>query len=401
MIKQVGKNDTDDVKLITTLTFPLTMKPTSNVELIDYTRSEKKVLVSIRNLSHWPADRISQITVNLKINDTVFKLLSCNRLQTETQTVDLGKLNYSNSNSTELNASSSAALNVGNGIISSYENTSSNKLGDLNYGSKNTSGETGTHTSTSSAGLGGKFNASRSFSEEVLLKQRLVTLNASISKNTLSLYQQSISGIDLSGNIIADISFDSPENIAVVSTYSFAELFKSGIANNSEKLKVKETLIKFFNYKKDITAELSYSADFRHVTQRHTTITESDDVIELVCGKTDDSKIQTIGFFSGAGGLDIGSQLAGSKVISSLDFDRDSVATMKANKYFAHSKHFHRDIKEMFASDYTKVIKDNKPEKLILVGGPPCQPFSKAGYWVTHQAHAAHSPHHKQQRITR
>ncbi|VAW12962.1 DNA-cytosine methyltransferase [hydrothermal vent metagenome] len=98
-----------------------------------------------------------------------------------------------------------------------------------------------------------------------------------------------------------------------------------------------------------------------------------------------DSKIQTIGFFSGAGGLDIGSQLAGSKVISSLDFDRDSVATMKANKYFAHSKHFLNDIKQMNASDYSQIIKANNPEKLILVGGPPCQPFSKAGYWVTHK----------------
>jgi DNA (cytosine-5)-methyltransferase 1 len=98
-----------------------------------------------------------------------------------------------------------------------------------------------------------------------------------------------------------------------------------------------------------------------------------------------DSKIQTIGFFSGAGGLDIGSQLAGSKVISSLDFDRDSVATMKSNNYFSHTTHFHKDIKAMNAKDYSSIIKQNNPEKLILVGGPPCQPFSKAGYWKTHE----------------
>lgn len=98
-----------------------------------------------------------------------------------------------------------------------------------------------------------------------------------------------------------------------------------------------------------------------------------------------DSKIQSIGIFSGAGGLDIGSQLAGAKVISSLDFDKDSVATMKGNKYFSHSCHLLRDIKEIHAKDYLKIIKENNPEKLILLGGPPCQPFSKAGYWVTHK----------------
>ena len=49
-----------------------------------------------------------------------------------------------------------------------------------------------------------------------------------------------------------------------------------------------------------------------------------------------DSKVQAVSFFSGAGGLDIGTQLAGSKVISSLDFDEDSVKTMRNNKYFSH-----------------------------------------------------------------
>jgi len=125
--------------------------------------------------------------------------------------------------------------------------------------------------------------------------------------------------------------------------------------------------------------KISLRNDFVNITYNHRGYSVNDKVDLII-----DSKIQTIGFFSGAGGLDIGSQLAGTKVISSLDFDKDSVATMKANKYFAHTKHFHKDIKEMHAKDYEKIIKANNPEKLILVGGPPCQPFSKAGYWVTH-----------------
>lgn len=120
--------------------------------------------------------------------------------------------------------------------------------------------------------------------------------------------------------------------------------------------------------------------EFINIDFEHKGYTVNDQTEKIV-----DSKIQTIGFFSGAGGLDIGAQLAGSKVISSLDFDKDSVATMKSNRYFSHTKHFHKDIKEMTALDYSEILKGNNPEKLILVGGPPCQPFSKAGYWVTHK----------------
>lgn len=96
-----------------------------------------------------------------------------------------------------------------------------------------------------------------------------------------------------------------------------------------------------------------------------------------------ESKIQGLSFFSGAGGLDIGAQMAGVKVISSLDFNKDAVATMANNKFFAHTHHRCDDIRNVKASDFSSILRENNPEKLVLLGGPPCQPFSKAGYWRT------------------
>ncbi len=97
------------------------------------------------------------------------------------------------------------------------------------------------------------------------------------------------------------------------------------------------------------------------------------------------SSIQCISLFSGCGGLDIGAQLANCKVISTLDFDKDCYNTISSNNFFNHSDHILGDIKDMSAKNYSEVLKSNNPEKLILIGGPPCQPFSKAGYWVTHK----------------
>ena len=96
-----------------------------------------------------------------------------------------------------------------------------------------------------------------------------------------------------------------------------------------------------------------------------------------------ESKTQGLSFFSGGGGLDIGAQMAGIKVLTSLDFEKDAVATLKANKFFNHTSHRLDDIRNVKASDFSQILKKNNPEKLVLLGGPPCQPFSKAGYWKT------------------
>ena len=102
-----------------------------------------------------------------------------------------------------------------------------------------------------------------------------------------------------------------------------------------------------------------------------------------------ESKVHAISFFSGCGGLDIGTQMAGVKVISTLDFDPATVETIKANEFFKFADHKCDDIRNVSGKSYSEIIHKSNPDKLILVGGPPCQPFSKAGYWITNEKRKA------------
>ena len=96
--------------------------------------------------------------------------------------------------------------------------------------------------------------------------------------------------------------------------------------------------------------------------------------------------IVAVSLFSGAGGLDIASMMAGVPVISSTDFDSDCVETLKANEdYFGDTEIFEGDLHEIESDVFKSIVEKRKPKKFIVIGGAPCQPFSKAGYWVTNQ----------------
>lgn len=93
--------------------------------------------------------------------------------------------------------------------------------------------------------------------------------------------------------------------------------------------------------------------------------------------------IVAVSLFSGAGGLDIASVMAGVPVISSIDLDSDCVATLKANeKFFGTTKIMEGDLHQIDSTVFSDIVKQNHPKKFIVIGGAPCQPFSKAGYWV-------------------
>ena len=108
--------------------------------------------------------------------------------------------------------------------------------------------------------------------------------------------------------------------------------------------------------------------------------------------------IVAVSLFSGAGGLDIASFMAGVPVISSTDFDSDCIETLKENEdYFGEAEIFEGDLHQIESSVFSDIVKKKKPDKFIVIGGAPCQPFSKAGYWVgTHSSPESQTVLHPQ-----
>lgn len=86
-----------------------------------------------------------------------------------------------------------------------------------------------------------------------------------------------------------------------------------------------------------------------------------------------------ISLFSGAGGLDVGATQAGAKILRAVDCDPDAVETLRINSRNGSSI----ECQDICNLDFT--IHRDLADDLIVIGGPPCQPFSKNGYWVTHE----------------
>lgn len=87
-----------------------------------------------------------------------------------------------------------------------------------------------------------------------------------------------------------------------------------------------------------------------------------------------------ISLFSGAGGLDLGVERAGYNVRVMLERDRDSCASLRAN--FPDAEILQADIREVPPDDILRAAGLGQGDAELLVGGPPCTPFSKSGYWL-------------------
>ena len=87
--------------------------------------------------------------------------------------------------------------------------------------------------------------------------------------------------------------------------------------------------------------------------------------------------VRCVSLFSGAGGLDIGAERAGADIVVYIENDPDAAETLRLNNVGDQAKLVLQVDVQSVAFDQWR---DGQP--VVVIGGPPCQPFSKNGYWV-------------------
>lgn len=90
-------------------------------------------------------------------------------------------------------------------------------------------------------------------------------------------------------------------------------------------------------------------------------------------------KPSVISLYSGAGGLDYGFESAGFRTAVALELNSDSCETLRRNRRW---NVIERSIFDVPSAELLETAGLKKGDADVLVGGPPCQPFSKSGYWA-------------------
>jgi DNA (cytosine-5)-methyltransferase 1 len=87
-----------------------------------------------------------------------------------------------------------------------------------------------------------------------------------------------------------------------------------------------------------------------------------------------------ISLFTGAGGLDFGFEAAGFETAVALEMDEDCCRTIAKNRAWPIIQ---RRIEAVPSKEILATAGVRSGGVDLLIGGPPCQPFSKSAYWST------------------
>src|SRR5580700_1568500 len=89
--------------------------------------------------------------------------------------------------------------------------------------------------------------------------------------------------------------------------------------------------------------------------------------------------LKAISLYTGIGGLDFGFEAAGFRTAVCVEMDPVACRTIRLNRRW---RVLEGDIHEISSRSILTAGGLRVGEADILIGGPPCQPFSKSSYWV-------------------
>lgn len=89
--------------------------------------------------------------------------------------------------------------------------------------------------------------------------------------------------------------------------------------------------------------------------------------------------LKVVSLYTGAGGLDLGFEAAGFETAAAIEFDKWACQTLRHNRNWPV---FEQDIHEVTSRKIASTAGVKFGDLDVLIGGPPCQPFSKSAYWA-------------------
>ncbi|MGO6664819.1 DNA cytosine methyltransferase [Rhizobium ruizarguesonis] len=93
-------------------------------------------------------------------------------------------------------------------------------------------------------------------------------------------------------------------------------------------------------------------------------------------------RLSLVSLFSGAGGLDLGFEAAGFETRLAVEIEKNSRETLRRNRP-RWLQPDDGDVLKLSGDELLKLTHLKTGELDVLIGGPPCQPFSKSAFWST------------------